>query len=188
MVIDRFARALVENSCRVHGPLGVDTVAATVVALALEHAGAAPVAIPADDPMLAALDLGARLADAGGRVLRSDDPAWAAELPSAAVGVTGALIAVAETGTVALAAAPGMPRATSLLPPVHVCVVDVGVVVETLEAALARVAEKRLPSALTWISGPSRTGDLEMRITLGVHGPKVVEIVLVGGSALANGG
>ncbi len=51
----------------------------------------------------------------------------------------------------------------------------------TFADAIARVAAGPLPSALTWIGGPSRTGDLEMIQTLGVHGPAAVEVVLVAG-------
>jgi len=179
VVIARFMAALTENSCGVHGPLGPDRAVARVVELAVQRAGNAPIAIPSADPLVTRLGIGDALERAGAKLLLPTDPAWAVELPHAGVGVTGALVAVAETGSVALAAAPGAPRGTSLLPPVHVCVVDSGAIVETLERALERVAECALPSALTWVSGPSRTGDLEMRITLGVHGPKAVEVVVV---------
>jgi L-lactate dehydrogenase complex protein LldG len=75
-------------------------------------------------------------------------------------------------------AAPHVPRAISLLPPVHVCVLRASDVVPDLAGAIASFAGS-LPSALTWIGGPSRTGDLEMITTLGVHGPTVVEVVIV---------
>ncbi|HWS46659.1 MAG TPA: LUD domain-containing protein, partial [Acidimicrobiia bacterium] len=68
-----------------------------------------------------------------------------------------------------------------LVPPAHVCVVRTADVVDTLADALARLAATAsdLPSALTFVGGPSRTGDLEMILTLGVHGPRTVDVVLV---------
>ena len=111
-------------------------------------------------------------------MLTPDDDSWAMQLADAAVGITGARVAVVDPAPIALTAAPGSPRATSLLPPTHVCILHVGDVAPTLADALARFAGE-MPSALTWISGPSRTGDLEMILTLGVHGPRTVEVVLV---------
>jgi L-lactate dehydrogenase complex protein LldG len=112
-------------------------------------------------------------------LLTPDDDQWSARLPTADAGITGACVAVAEPAAIALAAAPGSPRATSLLPPAHVCVLRVADIVPTLADAIARVTSKPLPSAITWIGGPSRTGDLEMILTLGVHGPRTVDVILV---------
>ena len=61
----------------------------------------------------------------------------------------------------------------------HVCVLRASDIVPAFADAVASFAGT-LPSALTWIGGPSRTGDLEMITTLGVHGPTVVEVVIVG--------
>jgi len=110
-------------------------------------------------------------------VLTPHDPTWTDRIAEVDVGVTGAWLAVAEPATMALAAAPGSPRATSLLPPAHVCVLRASNVVESLADALAKVGQ--LPSALTWIGGPSRTGDLEMIITLGVHSPRTLDVILL---------
>ena len=114
----------------------------------------------------------------GIEVLLPGDAAWSERLAGAAAGITGARLAVAEPATIALAAAPGSPRATSLLPPAHVCVLRVADVVADLAGALERVGSD-LPSALTWVAGPSRTADLEMITTLGVHGPRTVDVYLV---------
>jgi len=95
------------------------------------------------------------------------------------VGVTVARVAVAELGVFSVEAGQRRPRSVSLLPETHVCVVAAHDVVDTFADALARVAAAALPSALLWIGGPSRTGDLEMITTLGVHGPRAVEIVVV---------
>ncbi len=96
-----------------------------------------------------------------------------------AVGVTGAHLAVARPAAIALAASVGSPRGTSLVPPDHICVLRTADVMETLADAMQAIAAGELPSALSWIGGPSRTGDLEMITTLGVHGPRTVEVVLL---------
>jgi L-lactate dehydrogenase complex protein LldG len=173
--------ALIENRCTVHGPMSAEDGAARVVELALERAGSAAIALPLRDPAVVWLELESRLGAADARLLHPDDPGWRHGLPNAAVGVTGCVVAVAATGNFAIAAGPGCPRATSLVPPAHVCVIRTGDVVATFADAITRVASAPLPSALSWIGGPSRTSDLEMRTTFGVHGPKTVDTVLVDG-------
>lgn len=103
-----------------------------------------------------------------------------------AVGITGCFCAIAETGTLVLLSGSGTPGATSLLPETHVAIVEAARVVWTMEDAFARVrAEReRLPRALSLVSGPSRTADIEQTIVLGAHGPYRVHIVLVGAPGL----
>lgn len=180
-----FIECMRANRCGVHGPLAGREAAAAVVRLALGHAAEyaaerADVAIPVGDPLVLELEIERLLGEAGASVLRSDAADWDSRLGTAAVGITGSLTATAERGSIVLGAGPGLPRATSLLPPVHICLVRVGMIVPTFPEAIDRLASLGpLPSALTWIGGPSRTGDLEMKTTFGVHGPKTVEIVLV---------
>lgn len=178
----RFLAAMGENRCGTHGPLSPREAASTAVHLAREHAAAAAIALPEPgaDRVLDPIGLAAHLVAAGLATLTPSDPRWRDELPRASVGITGAYLGVVETGSLALTSAPGRPRATSLLPPVHVCLVREQDLVETFAEAVTRVAGDPLPSALTWIGGPSRTGDLEMVLTLGVHGPGVVEVVVIG--------
>jgi L-lactate dehydrogenase complex protein LldG len=139
------------------------------------------VAVSIADPLVARLDLAARLAAAGAEVLLPDDPTWQQALASAGAGVTGAIFGLAATGTVGVPCGPGSPRATSLVPPAHVCLVRTADVVEDLAEALARLSTlpSGLPSGLAWVSGPSRSADLELTLTLGVHGPASVDVVLV---------
>jgi L-lactate dehydrogenase complex protein LldG len=178
-LVSSFARAAEENAAVVHGPVD----AADVSALVARLVGAAPVAVD-DDPWLRALGVHERCTAAGAYVLdpRRDAATWRSRLPAVAAGVTGARLAVAELGVVAIAAGPGCPRATSLVPPRHVCVVPCDRIVATLGDAFAAVRDD-LPSALTFVGGPSRTGDLEMVTTLGVHGPVRVDLVLVAAPA-----
>jgi len=176
--VDTFLSAAALNMCATHRLSGYGGADAVVAAVTL-HAPGGLVALPVGDAVLDALGIEAALGSAGCEVLRADDPAWRERLPDAAVGVTSATIAVAEQGVVGLASAPGAPRGTSLLPPAHVCVVRSQDVVATFADAIERVGSQALPSALTWVGGPSRTGDLGMTLTVGVHGPRVVEIVVV---------
>jgi L-lactate dehydrogenase complex protein LldG len=99
------------------------------------------------------------------------------------VGVTGAFAGIAETGTLMVVSGPDTPASTSLLPETHVAVLRAGRIVPRMEEAwdLARQAYGQFPRAINFISGPSRTGDIEQQLVLGAHGPYRVHIVIVRG-------
>lgn len=177
-MVESFLTAAAENACGTHGPQPAGTAADVTVGLATRYAAGRAVVLT-DEAVVAALDLERRLRDAGADLLRPADPDWGARLPEAGVAVTGCVLAVAETGSVVLAAAPGTPRAASLAPPAHVCLVRADDIVTTLADAMGRLGEGELPSAWIWVGGPSRTADLEMRPTIGVHGPRSVDVVVV---------
>jgi L-lactate dehydrogenase complex protein LldG len=97
------------------------------------------------------------------------------------LGVTGADLGLAESGSIVLTHGPGRPRMASLIPDVHVALLEVG----RIERSLAQWAQldPRSPvdsANLVVITGPSRTGDIEMQLSLGVHGPRHLHVVLVG--------
>lgn len=96
------------------------------------------------------------------------------------VGVTSAFCAIAETGTLMMLSGPETPATTSLLPETHVAVLDPGRIVATMEDAwdLMRTEYKQPPRAVNFISGPSRTADIEQTVTLGAHGPYRVLLIL----------
>jgi L-lactate utilization protein LutC len=108
---------------------------------------------------------------AGFRVHRGEAPA----LDGA--GVSTAIYALADTGSVVLAASPDEPRAASLLPAVHVSLVAEDRILPGL-AELFEALGGDLPSALAIVTGPSRSGDIEQKFLIGVHGPGEVHVVL----------
>jgi L-lactate dehydrogenase complex protein LldG len=103
------------------------------------------------------------------------------------VGISGAFVAVAETGTLMMLSGPDTPASMHLLPETHVAVVQAERVVGHYEDgfALARQERGELPRATNLVSGPSRTGDIEQTIVLGAHGPYRVHVLIVGAAGKA---
>ncbi|MEO0040432.1 MAG: hypothetical protein RIS38_1380 [Verrucomicrobiota bacterium] len=98
-------------------------------------------------------------------------------------GVTTCEAIVAQLGAILVSSATSGGRALSILPHVHVVVADVGQVVPDLGAALALTQARHgdtMPSMLSFITGPSRTGDIERILVLGAHGPKELYLILIG--------
>jgi L-lactate dehydrogenase complex protein LldG len=100
------------------------------------------------------------------------------------IGISSCFCAIAETGTLLLLSGPNSPATVSLLPETHIALVPAARLVPTMEDAFALVRAERgeLPRALNFISGPSRTGDIEQTIVLGAHGPCRVHLILTGES------
>lgn len=141
-----------------------------------------------------ALDLGARevaVSDAtlarriaGGLEDATVFDGWSdrARLLACDLGVTGAQWGIAETGTLVLDSEAEKHRLVSLVPPVHVAILEAGRILGTLGDALAagRGADPdALPRALSFITGPSRTADIELTLVVGVHGPKELHVILL---------
>jgi L-lactate dehydrogenase complex protein LldG len=102
-----------------------------------------------------------------------------AEQAAAEVGVTGCDAAVAETASVVLFSAAGRSRLVSLLPPCHVSIVQRQQLCLSMAEVLARFRDRfERAASCTFITGPSRTADIELTLTLGIHGPARVAVII----------
>jgi L-lactate dehydrogenase complex protein LldG len=96
------------------------------------------------------------------------------------VGITTAQAAIAETGTLVLDSTQERHRLVSLVPPVHIAIIDASKIYETLGEVLAFIHKKEISPAVTFITGPSRTADIELTLTVGVHGPQELYVIING--------
>lgn len=95
------------------------------------------------------------------------------------VGITSAQAAIAETGTLVLDSTRERHRLVSLVPPVHIAIVDASTIYGTLGETLSMLQNgKELSPAITFITGPSRTADIELTLTIGVHGPQELYVII----------
>ena len=99
--------------------------------------------------------------------------------PKIRVGITGSTAGIAETGTLVITSGFGKPQFTSLLPETHIAILSEADIKQNL-AEVLNLREVRDAAAVSLISGPSRTGDIEMTLTVGVHGPGEVIVFLTG--------
>jgi L-lactate dehydrogenase complex protein LldG len=122
-----------------------------------------------------------------GAALRDAGIAWhepeAGVHPSAyrdfEVGLTGADAGLADSGALVVTSGPGRPRSASLVPPVHVALLPIERLYADMAAFWAAHPDAtRSSSNLVFIAGPSRTADIELTLTLGVHGPRALHVVL----------
>ncbi|MGV9673579.1 MULTISPECIES: LutC/YkgG family protein [unclassified Gordonia (in: high G+C Gram-positive bacteria)] len=113
---------------------------------------------------------------------RDDDELSPAELDRIGAVVTTAAVGIANTGTIVLDHGAGQGRrAVSLVPDVHVCIVDAAQIVTDVPEAVARlIADGAAGRPQTWISGPSATSDIELDRVEGVHGPRTLHVVIIG--------
>ena len=113
------------------------------------------------------------------RVATSDNAPDAHEIFGFEVGVSNAQAGIAETGTLVLDSACERHRLVSLVPPVHIAIVNASSIVETLGEALALLRkDKEISPAVTFITGPSRTADIELTLAIGVHGPQQLYVIV----------
>ncbi|MGZ9033437.1 MAG: LutC/YkgG family protein [Rhodospirillales bacterium] len=100
------------------------------------------------------------------------------------VSFTGSFAGIAETGTLMLLSGPESPTTLNFLPDVHIALLRAERVVGSYEEAWARLRAARgggvMPRAVNWITGPSRTADIEQTLLLGAHGPRRLHIIIVG--------
>jgi L-lactate dehydrogenase complex protein LldG len=111
-----------------------------------------------------------------------DEHLSSAELDTIGATLTGCALAIAETGTIVLDGGPRQGRrALTLVPDVHVCVVEEAQVVDGVPAALRLLSDglRSEPRPLTFVSGPSATSDIELSRVEGVHGPRHLYVIVV---------
>jgi L-lactate utilization protein LutC len=102
-----------------------------------------------------------------------------------AVSVTSAFAGIAETGTLVLCSSAESPTTLNFLPEVHIVVLPTDRIVGTYEEGWQRLRGRfgagKMPRVVNWITGPSRTADIEQTLLLGAHGPKRLHILLIDG-------
>jgi L-lactate dehydrogenase complex protein LldG len=169
---------------------GHSRVVADVSAAARAMAGLLDRAAPAKalcwrDPLLQRIGLVELLRERGIELLDYDSlrqqPAERRKLLmlEAEIGISGATFAIAQTGSLVMASRPGCERLASLAPPLHVAVIEGRQIVPDLFALFAGYERQELPSNLTLITGPSKTGDIELELTTGVHGPGQWHVIII---------
>lgn len=143
--------------------------------------------VASDAWLLDGIDLPKRVEEIGvGFVIESDSD-FIRTAAVAALGLTGVDYALAETGTLVLVARKRQARAISLLPPVHIAVVKPEQVISDLNDLFPLLRSETEDgggdpsSAITFITGPSRTADIELTLVVGVHGPQELHVILLGG-------
>jgi L-lactate dehydrogenase complex protein LldF len=182
-VVTLFAERVAEYQATVHR-VGSADVAATVQRIA-EEAGARRIGIPGDLPEGWRPAGPGEPAGPGGPVdeleLVDDDGLSVEQLDALDGALTGCAVAIAETGTFVLDGGVGQGRrALTLVPDLHVCVVREDQVVGLVPQAVGELEDAvRAGRALTFVSGPSATSDIELDRVEGVHGPRVLHVVLV---------
>ena len=112
------------------------------------------------------------------RIANSNDPPNAHDIFSFDVGISTAQAGVAETGTLILDSACERHRLVSLVPPVHIAIINASAIVATLADALTLLQKAEISPAITFITGPSRTADIELTLTIGVHGPQELYVIV----------
>ena len=168
-IVELFAERVADYRATVHRSERADLPG--VIATVLTGWGVRKLVVPAGLPT-------EWLDQASGIEVAGDSPPLSVEaLDATDAVITDCATAIAETGTIVLDASPGQGRrALSLLPDRHLCVVHAGRIVGTVPEALARLDPRR---PQTWISGPSATSDIELERVEGVHGPRILDVVIV---------
>jgi L-lactate dehydrogenase complex protein LldG len=124
----------------------------------------------------------------GKRIVTSNEALPAKDLFDFDVGITFAQAGIAETGTLVLDSSVERNRLVSLVPPVHIAVLNATQIYETLGETLAALQNgNEVSPAITFITGPSRTADIELTLTVGVHGPQELYVIVNEGPSAVPG-
>ncbi len=184
-LLERFTREMTNLHGEVIPVIGDDEARAQVLELLAAHEATSIMAW--DFAHIPVEGLEAAIRDAGIVIIQPDahDDLRMETLAASAeaqVGLTGADAAAATTGTLVFTTAPGKGRLPTVLAPVHVVVITQDQIMPRLENWIAAQREQGLPlqesANVCFVSGPSRTGDIEMELILGVHGPGKVQVIV----------
>ena len=159
-------------------PCADDAAVSAQLKLLSDREGWESVAFPASS------EIGALLANLSIAKLEVSRSTVKTDLEKVSAGITGCDALIAQTGSVLLTAISGGGRALSVLPGHHVVIASASQLVSDLPAAFELLERKyapNFPSFMTFITGPSRTGDIERVLVLGAHGPRKLTVVLIGG-------
>jgi len=170
-LVARFREVLERVDGRVHRVRDEAEARAVLLRLA-EERGARRVLV-SDADVVARLVEGTQLSVVESRASRE-------EQLEAQLGLTTAQWAIAETGTLVLVSDRERHRLASLLPETHVAVLEASAILPSLGAALAAVSQDELAGrTVTFVTGPSRTADIELTLVVGVHGPRELHVLLI---------
>ena len=182
--VERFCQALeaVAGHCLV---VRGEAAAADALRRIILERGARRIAV-SDSPLARRIAGGAEALAAANSGEESEliEDAGAAELFDCDLGVTGAQWGAAETGTLVLESDAERHRLASLVPATHVAIIEARNVRQTLGEVLQAISdrgESGLSRAVTFITGPSRTSDIELTLAIGVHGPAELYVVVIEG-------
>jgi L-lactate dehydrogenase complex protein LldG len=180
-LIEQFESELQKVGARFHRATDGDSVVEHIGQIA--SARQARTAIGWDAELFGGIDLAGKLEQKGVKfITEASDGEFIRYAARADIGVSGVDHAIADTGTLVLVARRGQARSVSLLPPVHVAVVSPGQILSSLDdlfPVLRHDENGELASAVTCITGPSRTADIELTLVVGVHGPQELHVVLL---------
>lgn len=184
-LIERFASALLRVGGRFTAAAGPEALRQAIDRI-VSAAGARKI-LGSDSRLLEKLGLASHFAERGidfRTANHGDKEALIEEAASAAIGITAVDYALADSGTLVLLANRSQPRTISLLPPIHIAILEPQQIVRGLDDLFALLPPDRrqVSSAITLITGPSRTADIELTLVVGVHGPQELHVVMYGGA------
>jgi L-lactate dehydrogenase complex protein LldG len=187
-LVARFTEQVLAVSGQVYQARTVGEVTAHIVGIC-QRAGARVAAL-SGAPLFNEMNLPSALGASGVSTRNAVDIERAGEdlimaLAQCDIGVTAADYAIAETGTLALSSDEPQALLVSLLPPIHIAVLRENQITSRLAEVISRLKTERAGRsspcrAATFITGPSRTSDVELVLSIGVHGPKELHIIILG--------
>ncbi|MFY9610055.1 MAG: lactate utilization protein [Blastocatellia bacterium] len=187
VLVEQFNRELAAVGGVFHRASSAEAACDHIVRVASSHK--TRLAIGWNVAIIEEIGLGTRLEQAGVKFFTRgegvNDQHFASRAAAADIGVTAVDYALADTATLVLRTGSGRARSVSLLPPVHIALLKPDQIIPGLDDLFPLLGDNHaksnvsLDSALTFITGPSRTADIELTLVVGVHGPQELHVVLL---------